>query len=903
MIGQTISHYKILEKLGEGGMGVVYKAHDVTLNRTVALKFLPAHNKISEQDRARFLQEAQAAAGLNHPNICVIHAIEEDNEQQFIVMECLDSATLWEKIASGALPAKQAIDFAVQIGEALQEAHGKGIVHRDIKADNIMINSKGQVKVMDFGLAKLKGAAKLTRTSSTVGTLAYMAPEQIQGGVVDARSDLFSFGVLLFEMLTAHFPFRGEHEAAMMYSILNEDPEPLQKYLPDASPEIQNIIDKALEKDPDVRYQTCQDIVVDLRRIQRKSTRIVRGVGEESIVSKRAREQSRVFSPGSSAANRPTIEQFSKPSLTSYRKLIWSVGPVIGLIVIVGMYFIFLRGNSTASNMKSIAVLPFENLSPDKNNAYFVDGIQDEIQTNLSKIHDLKVIARSSSEKYGTRPSDLHTIGNQLGVATVLEGSVQRAEDQVHINVQLIDVSHEAQIWAQSYSREIKDVFSVETEVAETIASALSAQLLPEEKALVKSVPTNNPKAYDMYLKAGYLLDQFGEGEGGSAPLLEIERLCREAVGLDPAFALAWARMSYAHSFAYWNHINHSSEQIDTARIFAQKALDLQPDLPEAHLSMGYVYYWGHRDYSPALKEFKHAEEALPNNADVAAAIAFIHRRRGEWQDALEGLTRATELDPRNAHWLLEKGTTLAAFGRYEEAIASVDQSSAIRPDMQLAISDKATCLVMLGRLKEARSVAASIKSNDMAVYYELSFPKFFIEMFSHDFDAAQSFLHGAPVTIRYADFVIYRSLLVGEVFDARGDSSSARKAYKAAADELESLQKSKPDDPDVVGELGLAYAGMGRSSEALRDGQKAVDLMPLSKDAFDGPHYLIQLAQINARLGRASEAVEILKNVMSTVSGHFISPAVLRLDPAWNPIRNDPRFQELFKNYPEINK
>ena len=748
MIGQTISHYNILEKLGEGGMGVVYKAEDIKLKRTVALKFLPSHSKISEQDRARFLQEAQAAAGLNHPNICVIHAIEEDNEQQFIVMECLDGATLREKIAGGALPIKQAVDYAVQIGEALQEAHDKGIVHRDIKADNIMINSKGQVKVMDFGLAKLKGAAKLTRTSSTVGTLAYMAPEQIQGGVVDARSDLFSFGVLLYEMLTAHFPFRGEHEAAMMYSILNEDPEPLQKYLPDASPEIQNIIDKALEKDPEVRYQTCQDIVVDLRRIQRKSTRINRGAGEESIGSEHAREQSRVFSPGSSVANRPPAEHSIKPSLTPYRKLIWSVGPVIGLIVIVGMYFIFLRGNSTASNMKSIAVLPFENLSPDKNNTYFVDGIQDEIQTNLSKIHDLKVIARSSSEKYGTRPSDLHTIGSQLGVATVLEGSVQRAEDQVHINVQLIDVSNEAQIWAQSYSREIKDVFSVETEVAETIASALKAQLLPEEKALVKSVPTNNPKAYDLYLRAGYLLDQYGEGEGGAGPLLETERLCMVAVGLDPTFALAWARMSYAHSFAYWDHINHSPDQIDSARIFAQKALDLQPDLPEAHLSMGYVYYWGHRDYSPALKEFKQAEEALPNNADVAAAIAFIHRRRGEWQDALEGLTRATELDPRNAHWLLEKGTTLAAFGRYEEAIASVDQSSAIRPDMQLAISDKATCLVMLGRIKEARNVAASIKSNDMAVYYELSFPKFFIEMFSNDFDAAESFVHGAPSNI-----------------------------------------------------------------------------------------------------------------------------------------------------------
>ena len=291
MIGETISHYKILEKLGEGGMGVVYKAEDIKLKRIVALKFLPSHSKISEQDRVRFLQEAQAAAGLNHSNICVIHAIEEEDEQQFIVMECLDGTTLREKIARGALPVKQAVEYAIQIGEALQEAHGKGIVHRDIKADNIMINSKNQVKVMDFGLAKLKGAAKLTRTSSTVGTLAYMAPEQIQGGAVDARSDLFSLGVLLYEMLTAHFPFRGEHEAAMMYSILNEDPEPLQKYLPDASSDMQNIIDKALEKDPEVRYQTCQDIVVDLRRIERKSTRIIRSVPEEAPAADDGRGQ------------------------------------------------------------------------------------------------------------------------------------------------------------------------------------------------------------------------------------------------------------------------------------------------------------------------------------------------------------------------------------------------------------------------------------------------------------------------------------------------------------------------------------------------------------------------------------------------------------------------------------
>jgi len=900
MIGETISHYKILEKLGEGGMGVVYKAEDIKLKRIVALKFLPSHSKISEQDRVRFLQEAQAAAGLNHSNICVIHAIEEEDEQQFIVMECLDGTTLREKIARGALPVKQAVEYAIQIGEALQEAHGKGIVHRDIKADNIMINSKNQVKVMDFGLAKLKGAAKLTRTSSTVGTLAYMAPEQIQGGAVDARSDLFSLGVLLYEMLTAHFPFRGEHEAAMMYSILNEDPEPLQKYLPDASSDMQNIIDKALEKDPEVRYQTCQDIVVDLRRIERKSTRIIRSVPEEAPAADDGRGQSRI-SPGTSSANRSAAEQPATTFFASYRRVPWMVGVVIGLMVIIGLYIVFLRGNSAATNMKSIAVLPFENLSPDKNNAYFVDGVQDEIQTNLSKIHDLKVIARSSSEKYGNRPSDLHTIGSQLGVATVLEGSVQRAEDQVHINVQLIDVSNDAQIWAQSYSREIKDVFSVETEVAETIASALKAQLLPEEKALVKNNPTNDTKAYDLYLRAGYLLDQYGEGEGGAGTIFECERLCREAVERDPRFALAWSRMSYAHSISYWNHTNHSSEQIDSARMFAQKALDLQADLPEAHLAMGYVYYWGHRNYASALRDFKQAEEALPNNADVAAAIAFIHRRQGVWADALEGLTRAAELDPRNAHWLVEKGATLAALGKYDEAIASADQASAIRPDMQSTITAKSNCLVRLGHLEEARRIVASIKTKDMTVYYNLSFPAFFADMLSHDYDAAQSFLRDAPATIGYADFVLYRSFLVGEVFDARGDSAGARKAYKAAADELEPLQKSRPDDPDIVGELGLAYAGMGRSAEALRDGQKAVDLMPISKDAFDGPHYLIQLAQINARLGRGGEAVEILKKVMSMVSGQFISPQMLRLDPAWNPIRNDPAFQELLKEYPEM--
>src|SRR6267378_2741225 len=282
MIGQTISHYKILEKLGEGGMGVVYKADDLKLKRTVALKFLPHHLTANSTEQARFLQEAQAASGLNHPHVCTIYDIAEEGGQQFIVMEYVDGETLRQRIASLAsqgnppMDLKDAVNYAVQIGEALQEAHGKGIVHRDIKSDNIMVNSRNQVKVMDFGLAKLKGSLKLTRTSSTVGTLAYMAPEQIQGGEVDARSDIFSFGIVLYEMLTGRTPFSGEHEAAIMYSILNEEPDSLIKFNPEISPELDRIVKRALEKDPEDRYQHVDDMVSELRRAQKQSTRVVR---------------------------------------------------------------------------------------------------------------------------------------------------------------------------------------------------------------------------------------------------------------------------------------------------------------------------------------------------------------------------------------------------------------------------------------------------------------------------------------------------------------------------------------------------------------------------------------------------------------------------------------------------
>ncbi len=332
MIGKTISHYRILEKLGEGGMGVVYKAQDTKLDRLLALKFLPPELVASEAEKARFLQEAKAASALNHPNVCVIYDIKEEKGQQFILMEYVDGVTLRKKFESKPLSVNEAITYAIQIGEALKEAHNQGIVHRDVKSDNIMINSKNQVKVMDFGMAKLKGSLKLTKTSSTVGTLAYMAPEQIQGGEVDARSDIFSFGIVLYEMLTGQLPFKGEHEAAMMYSILNEEPEPIQKYRPELSSEFLHVINRVLEKDPNDRYQSMNDMLIDLRRLKRQSTRVVRTSSPDISVP-----QGDVLLPSPSS-----LAQITKSKNTKY---FWGAGiGVVGVLLIFLVMRFFISG-------------------------------------------------------------------------------------------------------------------------------------------------------------------------------------------------------------------------------------------------------------------------------------------------------------------------------------------------------------------------------------------------------------------------------------------------------------------------------------------------------------------------------------------------------------------------------
>ncbi|HEV8537929.1 MAG TPA: protein kinase, partial [Bacteroidota bacterium] len=563
MIGQTISHYKILEKLGEGGMGVVYKARDTKLEREVALKFLPHHLTANEAEKARFLQEARAAAQINHPNVCSIIDIQESHGEQFIVMEFVDGQTLRAKIQHGRLSVPDAVTYAIQIGEALQEAHTKGIVHRDIKCENIMVNARNQIKVMDFGLAKLKGSLKLTRTSSTVGTLAYMAPEQIQGGEVDHRSDIFSFGVVLFEILTGHMPFRGEHEASMMYSIINEEPEPATKFVPELTPEFLHLFNRSLEKDPADRYQSMHDLLIDLRRLKRESTKVSRASLASMPVPDVAPYQA-VNQSGS-----PASLPGAPPPGSSRVKLLLIIGAVIAVLAVAAVSYFHVAESPNApsgSGRKMMAVLPFENMGA-SDQEYFADGITEEITSRLSGLSGLAVIARTSAMQYKKTTKPLKEIGNELGVEYVLQGTIRwgttaDSKTRVRVNPALIKVSDATQVWSQPYEAVLSDVFTMQSDIATQVANALGVTLLQPERKTLEATHTDNPEAYDAYLRGN---EYFRRSYSKQDFQIAIQ-MFQKAVELDPKFALAYARMGETHAGMYWFHYDHTIDRLDNAK-------------------------------------------------------------------------------------------------------------------------------------------------------------------------------------------------------------------------------------------------------------------------------------------------------------------------------------------------
>ena len=885
MVGQTLSHYKILEKLGEGGMGVVYKAEDTKLDRTVALKFLPHHLTANAEEQARFLQEAKAAAQINHPNVCSIIDIQEFKGEQYIVMEYIDGETMRAKIRNAGLKIEDAVSYAIQIGEALAEAHSKGIVHRDIKCENIMVNSRNQVKVMDFGLAKLKGSLKLTKASSTVGTLGYMAPEQIQGGEVDARSDIFSFGVVLFEMLTGHMPFRGEHEASMMYSIINEDPEPATKYRPELPADILHIFNRSLEKDPADRYQSMNDLLIDLRRIKRESTKISRASLAAMPVPERRGPAARA-----GASRRSPL-----------RLILFALAGALVVGALVTVFLLFRggpSGSSASGGKKMMAVLPFENMGTPEQE-YFADGITEEITSRLSGLSGLGVIARTSVMQYKKTTKSLQDIGKELGIEYVLQGTIRygATEDgkvRVRINPALVRVSDATQVWSQPYDAVFSDVFKLQSDISTQVAGALGVTLLQPERQSLETKPTENAEAYDFYLRGSdyyrrsYLVQDFR---------IAID-MFQKAVALDPKFTLAYARLAETHAAMFWFYYDHSPERLSMSKTVIDEALRIDPNSADAHVSLGFYYYWGFLDYENALKEFAFAEKIRPNDSRLLLGIASVQRRQGKMDLAIENMEKALQIDPRSSEVVYNTSQTYTLVRRYPDALRLIDQAIFLTPDViNRYVYKSSIYLVWSGNTAKAQDALNQAASNSgFGASWSVIAEQAQISMIRGEYDKALAAVLGAPEKVvgddedqfQYAP----KKQILAQIYGLLNKKELERAYHDSSRIALEALLHDHPDDPRYHSALGIDLAGLGQKEAAIREGKKGVELMPLEKEAWRGSYRLRDLARIYVMTGEFDKAIDLLGVLLAAPTE--ISAAVLTTSPVWAPLRALPRFQTL---------
>ncbi len=632
MIGQTISHYKIVEKIGEGGMGVVYKAEDTRLDRLVALKFLSGHVSVDSESRARFLQEAKAAAALNHPHIATIHAIEEIDGNMFIVMEYVNGRELKEVIASGVLTADESGRIAIQIAEGLQAAHSQDIVHRDIKSSNIMLTETGQVKVMDFGLAKVKHGAQVTKIGTTVGTAAYMSPEQARGDEVDHRTDLWSFGVVLYEMLTGRLPFKSEYEQAAIYSILNEEPA-----IPEQLPaNLKGVIAKCLAKNPDDRFQSAAEIVRELQ-------------GSRDIGS---------------------------PKRTSAISRVKPIGVgVIVLLVAAVIYFVmpFFKGDNKQKAVKTIAVLPFLDMSPESDQEYFSDGLSEELLNVLANNPSLRVTSRTSSFSFKGKNTDLKTIASKLQVKYILEGSVRKSGNTLRITAQLIDSETDAHLWSRIYDGTLENVFVLQDSISSSVAEALEVTLLGTTRKPQNRVTT--PEAYNAYLLGKHFYSLRGKANWEKAA-----KYYEEAVSLDPRYAPAWVGLSKVHSSQADYGYQPVDESFHKARKEVEMALALDPQLAGAYSQLGWIkrgYDW---DWAGADSAYRRALDLEPGDVSIITNAAVLSATMGRFSEALELTRHSIALNPLSIARYNNLGLIALKANKLDEAEAAFKKTIELNP-------------------------------------------------------------------------------------------------------------------------------------------------------------------------------------------------------------------------------
>ena len=650
-----LGHYEILEEIGRGGMGVIYRARQQHSRRIVAVKRILAHEVNSHETLVRFRREAEAVASLDHPNILPIHEISESEEGlPFFSMKYATGGSL--RTAAPTLRAKprECVRLMAKVARAIAYAHGKGILHRDLQPGNILLDENGEPMVSDFGLAKwLDKNSDLTRTLETLGTPGYIAPEQTECPTADltGAADIYSLGAILFYLLTGRPPFVGPNVLFVIHQAAASPAPRLRSLAPSLDRDLETVVARCLESDPNVRYQSAEALADDLEH----------WLHHEPIRARR----SGVFTRGGKWVRR-------NPTSAALVASLIALGAVVGEVL--------WESQSLHPMPAGIAVLPFENLSTDPENVFFTYGVQDEILNGLAKIADLKVISRTSVMQYESGVKrNLRQIANELGVAHVVEGSVQRAGNRVRVTAQLIDAKTDTHLWVESYDRPLDDVFAIQTDIAKAIAVQLKAKLSPAEKTAIEQPPTMNLIAYDRYLRAEKLWAQ--QTTQPSKDIREIVRLLDQAVANDPTFLLAYCELARTHAYLYFLGIDHSSSRVALAKAARDAALRLAPDRGEPHLAAAYVAYWCYRDYETALTELAIARRGLPNNPQVFEITAAIDRRQGHWEQCTRNFDRAIQLDPRNLSLLGGAGLTLEYERRFSEATAYWDRALAVAPD------------------------------------------------------------------------------------------------------------------------------------------------------------------------------------------------------------------------------